>query len=328
MTGMNRPVSSLERLAQVALGQEVDPAGDPERRDRDQRLLGHLRGPQVRPRPRSVVSATANRTAAEVDLGVLRLGPACRARRTRRRRVSLRTRKSSSAWLRMSRDPALAGPDRPSDDEGIGVQGQRNEVRLAAEEHRLEHGGQHTRGRPGAWARARSASPGRGTTSWRPAVTSCSAPCWRPSYRARTVSSVSISSSGLSGPKVGDPRKAQRVARLVAVRADDHVERDLDDDRRLDLAVAPEALDRVGLEPRRHLGDLGVGQAAVRLADRDEPVVLRVADGERVVGQDAVALAVADLDPDDDAIDRRQRLLHLQPAEAAPAGRVDRARDP
>ena len=49
---------------------------------------------------------------------------------------------------------------------------------------------------------------------------------------------------------------------------------------------------------------------------------LGVADRERVVGQDAVALAVADLDADDDAVDRRERLLHLQPAEAAPAGRV------
>ena len=52
----------------------------------------------------------------------------------------------------------------------------------------------------------------------------------------------------------------------------------------------------------------------------------RVADRERVVGQDAVALAVADLDADDDAIDGGQRLLHLQPAEAAPARCVDALR--
>ncbi len=37
-------------------------------------------------------------------------------------------------------------------------------------------------------------------------------------------------------------------------------------------------------------------------------------------------LAVADLDADDDAVDRGQRLLHLQPAEAAPTGRVDARR--
>ena len=77
------------------------------------------------------------------------------------------------------------------------------------------------------------------------------------------------------------------------------------------------------LEPARHLGDLGVGQPAVGLADVDQPVVLGVADRERVVAQDAVALAVPDLDADDDAIDGGQRLLHLQPAETAPAGGVD-----
>ena len=108
----------------------------------------------------------------------------------------------------------------------------------------------------------------------------------------------------------------------MAVRADDDVERDLDDDRRLDDPVAAEPLDGVGLEPGGHLGDLGVGQPAVGLADRDELVGRLVAHGERVVGQDAVALAVADLDADDDAVDRRQRLLHLQPAQAASTRRV------
>jgi len=34
---------------------------------------------------------------------------------------------------------------------------------------------------------------------------------------------------------------------------------------------------------------------------------------------------MTDLDTDDDAVDRRQGLLHLQPAEPAPAGRVDRS---
>ena len=155
-----------------------------------------------------------------------------------------------------------------------------------------------------------------------PAVTRCSAPCWRPSYRAsHRLEGVDLV-GGLVGSQGGDPREAQREPRLVAVRADDHVERDLDDDLRLDLAVAPVARDRVRLEPLRHLGDLGVGQPAVRLADRDQPLALGVADRERVVGQDAVALAVADLDADHDAVDRRQGLLHLQPAEAAPAGRV------
>ena len=46
--------------------------------------------------------------------------------------------------------------------------------------------------------------------------------------------------------------------------------RDLDHDGRLDLAIAAEPGDRVRLEPAGHLGDLGVGQAAVGLADVDE----------------------------------------------------------
>src|SRR6476646_4861252 len=93
-------------------------------------------------------------------------------------------------------------------------------------------------------------------------------------------------------PKRGDPREPQREPRLVAVRADDHVERDLDDDGRLDLAIAPEPGDRVLLEPARHLGDLGVGQAAVRLADVDQPVVLGGGHIIRKKNQDAAPLAV------------------------------------
>src|SRR5206468_6390320 len=59
-------------------------------------------------------------------------------------------------------------------------------------------------------------------------------------------------------PEVRDPRNAQRVAGLVALRADDDVERDLDDDCGLDLPIPSEALDRVGFEPRGHLRDLGI----------------------------------------------------------------------
>ena len=112
----------------------------------------------------------------------------------------------------------------------------------------------------------------------------------------------------------------------MAVRSDDHVKSDLDDDGRLDNVVAAVARERVILEPARHLGDLGVGQPAVRLADVDQSVVVGVSDREGVVAQDPVALAVADLDADDDAVDGGQRLLHLQPAEAAPPGCVDALR--
>src|SRR3954447_26290111 len=76
----------------------------------------------------------------------------------------------------------------------------------------------------------------------------------------------------LVGTKPEDAREAQRIARVVAVRTVDHVERDLKHDRRLDDMEPPELLDRVLAEIRRHLGDLLVGESAVRLADRDEPV--------------------------------------------------------
>ena len=81
---------------------------------------------------------------------------------------------------------------------------------------------------------------------------------------------MSISSTDLSGRSAWIRGKRRQKPLAVAVAADDDVERDLDDDRRLDLAVAPEPGDRVRLEPGGHLGDLGVGQAAVGLADVDE----------------------------------------------------------
>ena len=82
-----------------------------------------------------------------------------------------------------------------------------------------------------------------------------------------TVSTVSISSTVLSGRRRAILREPEREAGPVAARSDDDVEGDLDDHRRLDLPVAPEGGDRVRLEPAGHLGDLRVGQAAVGLAD-------------------------------------------------------------
>jgi hypothetical protein len=64
-----------------------------------------------------------------------------------------------------------------------------------------------------------------------------------------------------------DPGEAQREARLVAPRALQDVERDLDDGR-LDQTVATELAKGVGLGPGGHFGDLDVGQAGVGLADR------------------------------------------------------------
>ena len=112
----------------------------------------------------------------------------------------------------------------------------------------------------------------------------------------------------------------------MTVRPHDHVERDLNHDGRLDLAVAPEAGDRVLLEPASHLRDLGIAESGVGLADRYQPPACVVANGEGVVGEDTVALAVADLDADDDAVDRRQGLFHLQPAEPTATGGVEALR--
>ena len=77
------------------------------------------------------------------------------------------------------------------------------------------------------------------------------------------------------------------------------------------------------LEPARHLGDLGIGQPAVGLADVDERSLGRtgpvVEHREGVVGQHAVAAAVPDLDADHHAVERGQGLLQLQPGVAAAA---------
>jgi hypothetical protein len=77
-----------------------------------------------------------------------------------------------------------------------------------------------------------------------------------------------------------------------------------------------------------HGGDLDVGQARVRLADRKQVGIVGLgrADGERVVREHATSLAVAPLDADHHAVEGGQRLFQLQPAEPAPAGLVDGSR--
>ncbi len=120
-----------------------------------------------------------------------------------------------------------------------------------------------------------------------------------------------------------DPREPEREARLVPAAPHDHVEGDLHHDDRLHDPIAPVAGERVRLEPGSALDDLRVRQAAVRLPDRDELTRRVVPNGECVVGQDAVALAVAAFDAHHDAVQRRERLLHLQPT-GARAGRARR----
>jgi hypothetical protein len=65
----------------------------------------------------------------------------------------------------------------------------------------------------------------------------------------------------------------------------DGVEGDLEDHSRLDDAQGPVVLDGRGQEVRREHRDLGVGEPAVGLADRREPVT--VANRERVIRQHA-----------------------------------------
>ena len=145
---------------------------------------------------------------------------------------------------------------------------------------------------------------------------------------AATVERRSTSCGALVLPDAHDAREAQREPRGMPRRAVDDVEGDLDDDRGLDDAVAPVDAERVRLEPARHLRDLGVGQAAVGLADGDELALGRIGsvvdDRERVVREDPVAPAVPDLDADDDAVERRERLLELEPGEAAATRGIDR----
>ena len=89
--------------------------------------------------------------------------------------------------------------------------------------------------------------------------------------------------SRLVRSQLDDPREAQREAGAVTIGTHDDVEGDLHHHGGLDLAIAPELGDRVRFEPARHLGNLGVRQSAVGLADVHQPTGRLVADGERVV---------------------------------------------
>ncbi len=68
-----------------------------------------------------------------------------------------------------------------------------------------------------------------------------------------------------------------------------------------------------------HVRDLRVCQAGVRLADIDQAVARFVVDGEGVIGEHVLSLAVPDFDAGDDHVQRRERFLQLEPAEPAAA---------
>src|SRR2546428_5320054 len=94
-------------------------------------------------------------------------------------------------------------------------------------------------------------------------------------------------------PEPHDPRETERVARGVSLRRLHLVERHLDHLGGLDEAQPAEVADRVCEEPLRHLRDLFVGEAGVRLANVEQ--LIAVAHRERVVGEHAPALSVAPL---------------------------------
>src|ERR1051326_7750399 len=121
-----------------------------------------------------------------------------------------------------------------------------------------------------------------------------------------------------------DAWEAQRVAGFVSCRFLDAIERDLQHDRRRDDVHRAVARGRRLLEMPREAVDLRVGEAGLGLADVHQLVVAQ--HGEGVVGEHRAALAVTVLGRGDDAVERRQRLLVLQPRLAAAAGRVDRLR--
>src|SRR4051794_24972489 len=106
---------------------------------------------------------------------------------------------------------------------------------------------------------------------------------------------------------MGDPRKAQCVAGLVARRLLDAIEGNLENDGRLDGEHWAVAARRRRLKVLGETRDLRVGEAGVGLADVHEFIV--TADREGDVGEDRAALAVAVLRGSDDAVERSQRLL-------------------
>ena len=100
----------------------------------------------------------------------------------------------------------------------------------------------------------------------------------------------------------------------------DGIKRDLQHDLGPNHAGVAEVADRHLEEPFGVLGDLGVGQPGVRLADVDQLAGSCVFDRKRVVGQHAPSLAVPPFDRRHHHIQRRERPLQLQPCKAAATG--------
>ena len=110
----------------------------------------------------------------------------------------------------------------------------------------------------------------------------------------------------------------------MARRLLDAVKRDLQDHLRLDDVHRSVSRLRDLFEMLRELIDLDVGQSRIRFADVDQLPVAK--NGERVIGQHGPPFAVTVLRRSDNAIQRRQGFLVLQPRLPAASGRVDRIR--
>src|SRR5258706_11590008 len=127
---------------------------------------------------------------------------------------------------------------------------------------------------------------------------------------------------GLVVTDVGDAGETKGVARFVALRFLNAIEGNLEDDRWLDGVDGPVARSRRCLKVLGQPVDLSVGQARVGFPDVDQLIV--AANGEGDIREHRAAFAVAVLRRGDDTVERRQRLLVLQPRLAAPARRVYR----
>ena len=127
---------------------------------------------------------------------------------------------------------------------------------------------------------------------------------------------------GLVGAEAGDARKAEGIATGVAIRFLNVVESNFEDDERFDSARVAVIFEGVVLEELGELGDFGIGEARISFADIEEPVA--IANGESVIRQCFVALAVAEFDSGDNDVERGIGLLEFEPIATAAARGVGR----
>src|SRR2546423_3354484 len=122
--------------------------------------------------------------------------------------------------------------------------------------------------------------------------------------------------------EVHDSRESKSEAAGMPVGPLDRVEGNFQHDLWSDRVPVTDVANLHAQELRGHGRYLGVSQPGVRLPDVDELAHLRVQHGERVVGEHALAFAVAPFDRRHDHVERREWTLQLQPRETAASRRV------